>query len=130
MLSIGTVRRYLQFVERDDWPAMLAGHASLVLPPLGLPEGLTALLAYDLRHTGEQTAQRDIAHAIELSLAARRNRILLSEASISSPQWIAIVVLDGLILLTIAMLHVGRHATTAVSLFVFSTAVAHAWSFS
>jgi hypothetical protein len=118
------MRRYIQFVEQDDWPAMLAGRANLVLPPPGLPETLTALLAYDPRHAGEQIAQRDIAHAIELTLEARRNRILLSEASISVPQWIAILVLDALILLTIAMLHVGRHATTAVSLFIFSTAVA------
>jgi hypothetical protein len=118
------MRRYVQFVEQDDWPAMLAGRANLVLPPPGLPETLTGLLAYDPRHAGEQVAQRDIAHAIELTLEARRNRILLSQASISVPQWIAILVLDALILLTIAMLHVGRHATTAVSLFIFSTAVA------
>ena len=48
----------------------------------------------------------------------------MSEAAISPPQWIAIILLDALILLTIAMLHVGRHATTAINLFIFSTAVA------
>jgi hypothetical protein len=118
------IRRYMQFVERDDWPAMLAGHVSLEQVPPGLPEALTALLAYNAQHSGEQTAQRDIARAIEGALAARRSRILLSQASISATQWIAIIVLDALILLTIAMIHVGRHATTAINLFIFSTAVA------
>ena len=118
------IRQYLQFVDADDWPAMLAGRNTLERPPPGLPEALTASLSFDPQHAGQQAAQQDIAHAIERALQARRNRIFLSEASISPPQWVVIIVLDALILLTIAMLHVGRHATTAINLFIFSTAVA------
>ena len=117
------IKQYLQFVDAEDWPAMLRGETNIRRPPPGLPEALIASLSFDPQHAGQQTAQRDIAHAIEQALRARRNRILLSEASISPPQWIVILVLDALILLTIAMLHVGRHATTAVSLFIFSTAI-------
>jgi hypothetical protein len=118
------IKVYLRFIDQDDWPAMLEGRASLEHPPPGLPEALTTLLSYEPQHVGQRVAQQDIAHAIERALQVRRSRILLSEAAISPPQWIAIILLDALILLTIAMLHVGRHATTAINLFVFSTAVA------
>lgn len=118
------VKRYLQFVDTEDWPAMLKGQSNIRRLPPGLPEALTALLSYDPQRAGQQTAQREIAVAIQRALQARRNRILLSEAAISPPQWIVILVLDALILLTIAMLHVGRHAATAINLFIFSTAIA------
>lgn len=103
---------------------MLKGQSNIRRLPPGLPEALTALLSYDPQRAGQQTAQREIAVAIQRALQARRNRILLSEAAISPPQWIVILVLDALILLTIAMLHVGRHAATAINLFIFSTAIA------
>jgi hypothetical protein len=118
------IKEYLRFIDQDDWPAMLKGRASLKHRSPGLPKALTRLLSYDPQHAGQTVAQQDIAHAIEQALQARRNRILLSEAAISPPQWIAIILLDVLILLTIAMLHVGRHATTAINLFIFSTAIA------
>lgn len=120
----GNIDRYLQFVEAEDWPSMLQGHASLRKLPEGLPEALKTLLTFVPQQPGQQIAQDQAARAIESALQARRNRIVLSQASIAPAQWVVIFVLDGLILLTIAMLHVGRHATTVVNLFVFSTAVA------
>jgi hypothetical protein len=57
-------------------------------------------------------------------LQTRRNRILLSEAAISPAQWIVIIVLDALILLTIGTVHAGRLTTAAVNMVIFSTAVA------
>jgi hypothetical protein len=118
------IKQYLQFVDTEDWPKMITGQSDIRRPPPGLPQALTAVLSFDPQHAGQQTAQGDIAAAIQRALQARRSRILLSEAAISPPQWIVIIVLDALILLTIAMLHVGRHATTAINLFIFSTAIA------
>jgi hypothetical protein len=118
------IKQYLQFVDAEDWPEMLEGRNNLRRLPPGLPDALIASLSFEPQSAGQRVAQQDIARAIEGALQARRNRILLSEAAISPPQWIVIVVLDALMLLTIAMLHVGRHTTTAINLFVFSTAVA------
>lgn len=118
------IGRYIKFVETDDWPAMLQGHASLRALPEGLPDALTTVLAFVPRQPGEKVAQDHAARAIERALQARRNRIVLSQSAISPAQWSVIFVLDALILLTIAMVHVGRHVTTIVNLFVFSTAVA------
>ncbi|HTI80567.1 MAG TPA: hypothetical protein VL614_08985 [Acetobacteraceae bacterium] len=118
------IDRYLRFAETEDWPSMLQGHASLRKLPEGLPDALKTLLTFVPQQPGQQVAQDHAATAIERALNARRNRIVLSQAAISPAQWAVIFVLDSLILLTIAMLHVGRHVTTVVNLFVFSTAVA------
>jgi hypothetical protein len=118
------ISRYLRYVEAEDWPSMLQGQASLRKLPEGLPDALKTLLTFEPQQPGQQVAQDHAARAIESALQARRNRIVLSEAAITPAQWAVIVLLDSLILLTISMLHVGRHITTAVNLFVFSTAVA------
>ena len=120
----GDIERYLQFVETEDWPSMLQGHASLRKLPEGLPDALKALLTFVPQQPGQRVAQEHAARAIENALQARRDRIVLSQAAIAPAQWAVIFVLDGLLLVTIAMLHVGRHVTTAINLFILSTAVA------
>jgi hypothetical protein len=100
------VNRYLQFVDTEDWRANLRQ-----LPP-GLSDALTALLSFNPQGSGQREAQRRATNAVEAALQARRDRILLSEAAISPPQWIVIIVLDALILVTIAMVQVRRHITT------------------
>jgi hypothetical protein len=57
-------------------------------------------------------------------LQARRKRILLSEAVISLPQWMVIIVLDALVLFTIGTVHASRYTTAVVNMAIFSTAVA------
>ena len=118
------VNRYRQFVDTDDWPAMLHGRANLHRLPPGLSDALTTLLSFNPQGPGQQEAQKRATNAVDAALQARRDRILLSEAAISPPQWIVIIVLDALILVTIAMVHVRRHTTTAVNMLIFSTAVA------
>jgi hypothetical protein len=68
----------------------------------------------------------------------RRFRILLSEASISPLQWVVIIILDILILVTIAMVHLERRRTAAINMLSVATGIAaclallmvHDWPFS
>lgn len=120
----GAMRRYIQFVDTQDWQAMSVGTASLRDTPPGLGEAMNALLSFAPRTAGQHVVQRLGAVAIEHVLEARRQRILLSRAMISPIQWLVVVVLAALILVTIAMIHIERPRTTAVNLFLFSTAVA------
>jgi hypothetical protein len=115
---------YLRFVDQVDWPAMLRGQEDIRQTPQGLPDALTILLSFVPQQPGQQLAQSRAVAAIEQVLQARRNRILLSEAAISPVQWIVIMVLDALILLTIGTVHAGKYATAAVNMVIFSTAVA------
>jgi hypothetical protein len=118
------IGNYLHFVDLVDWPAMLRGQEGLHQTPSGLPEALTILLSFVPQQPGQQLAQSHAVAAIEQVLQARRKRILLSEAVISLPQWMVIIVLDALVLFTIGTVHAGRYTTAAVNMAIFSTAVA------
>ena len=117
-------KRYLQWVEAEDWPAMIAGRASLRPSPPGLLDAMTALLSFLPSGEGQSVARQASVTALERALEARQNRILLSKAIIASHQWAVIFVMDALILLTIALVHLGRPVPLAVALWLFSTAVA------
>ena len=118
------LKQYLRFIETDDWPAMAQDRANLRRIPAGLPDAMRALFSFSPATPEQQVAQERAVIAIEQALEARRYRIVLSQATISPIQWLVIFLLDILILLTIAFVHLNRPATAVVNLFVFSTAVA------
>jgi Protein of unknown function (DUF4239) len=118
------LKQYLRFIETDDWPAMAQDRANLRRIPAGLPDAMKALLSFSPAAPEQQLAQERAVIAIEQALEARRYRIVLSQATISPIQWLVIFLLDTLILLTIAFVHLNRPATAVVNLVIFSTAVA------
>jgi hypothetical protein len=120
----GALGKHLRFVEAEDWPAMAEGRATLRAPPPALTDALSALLAFEPSGDGQRLAQTRAVAAIEDALAARRDRILLSQASVAPIQWTVIVVLGVLIMLTIAMVHIDRPTTVAANLLLFATALA------
>ena len=115
---------YLRFVDQVDWPAMLRGQEGIRQIPPALPDALTILLSFVPQQPGQQLAQSRAVAAIEQVLQARRKRVLLSEGAISQAQWIVIMVLDGLILITIGTIHASRNITAVFNMTIFSTAVA------
>ena len=118
------VKDYLHFVEADDWPAMKERRASLKRLPPGLTDAMRLLLSFVPAQPGQQLAQQRAVAALERALEARGDRIILSQTAIAPIQWIVIVMLAALVLLTVAMVHIDRLVTTAINLFVYSTAVA------
>jgi Protein of unknown function (DUF4239) len=117
------VTTYVQFVQAEDWPAMVKGSANLRQSPTGLREALRIVLAANFTHSGQLAAQQRFVVAITQALEARRHRILLSEAAIDPIQWIIILILDVLMLITILLVHADRVAALA-NMLVFSSAVA------
>jgi Protein of unknown function (DUF4239) len=117
------VKTYLQFVEMEDWPAMAEGRASLRESPPGLADALASFSSFVPAGPGPQLAQQRAVVAVERALEARWNRILLSKATIAPIQWLVVVILAALTLVTIAMVHIERRTTVAINLFIFSTAV-------
>jgi hypothetical protein len=118
------LRNYVQFTTTDDWPAMMEGRAVAHRAPAGLTEAMTLVLSFVPTTPGEEIAQRQTAKAIARALDARRNRVTLSGASIMPMQWVVIVILAALMLITIAMVHLDKPLALAVNLFSLSTAVA------
>jgi len=118
------MKRYLQFIEEDDWPAMAAGRARLQRVPPGLSDALHALLTAAPTGSGQHIAQQSAVVAVQHALEARRQRIVLSQATISPMQWGGILLLDALILLTITLVHMDRRGAAILNLLSLSTAVA------
>lgn len=114
---------YLRFVVAEDFPAMAKGRAELREPP-ALLEAMGALLAFSPSEPRTQLVRDRASAAVERVAEARRGRVLLSRSIIAPIQWAVVVLLDVLLLAVIAMVHVDRLATAAVSQFILSTAVA------
>jgi hypothetical protein len=118
------IRQYVEFVVADDWPAMAQGRATLRRIPPGLSDAMHALLSAAPAEIGQQVAQQRAVIAIEQALEARRQRIVLSQTAIAPVQWVVIILLDALLLVTIAIVHIERHTASAVSMIILSTAIA------
>jgi Zn-dependent protease len=118
------IKRHLHFIETQDWPAMGRVQATLQAIPAGLTDAMAAVLSFTPAQPSQQLAQERTVMAIEHAFEARQNRIRLSQLQIAPIQWAVIVVLTMLILVTIAMIHIGNRPAMAATLFIFSTAVA------
>jgi hypothetical protein len=118
------LKAYLQFIETNDWPAMAEDRANLRRLPAGLPDAMNALLAFTPAGAGQQLAQERAVIAVQQALEARRNRILLSQATISPIQWTVIFVLDALLLLIIGVVHIDRPVAAGFNMAALSTAIA------
>jgi hypothetical protein len=118
------VKEHVEFVVQHDWPEMAVMNADPREEPVGLRRMVTALLSFTPAQADQQLAQKSALAAIEQAFQARRNRIRLSRTEISPIQWNVIFVLFTLIMLTTAMIHIGKPAAMAAALIIFSTAIA------
>lgn len=118
------IGQYLQFVKEQSWSAMLSGSAHMRNSVPGLTDAMSTLLSFVPENPGQQLVQQRTLTAIEQALDARRNRILISGASVLPMQWVVILVLGTLMLVTVAIVHIDRPPALAVNLFILSTALA------
>jgi Protein of unknown function (DUF4239) len=118
------INKHIRSVVAEEWPAMAKGEATLERPPLALTGAMGALLSFTPTGPAQHLAQQRALVALEDALDARRNRILLSGATLGHVQWMVISFLAVLILVTIAMIHVDNSRTAAITLFIFASAVA------
>jgi Protein of unknown function (DUF4239) len=112
-------------VVGEEWPAMRAGQASITsLPGTTLLGAMTMLLSRDFVSPGQQLAREEVIDALQAALAARRQRILLSQTTTNPIQWLVVVAIDALVLTTIAMVHIDNRRTQLAGMLIWSSAVA------
>lgn len=116
--------QHVDFVLAQDWPEMAAVRANQRTEPVGLTNAMAALFSFTPTQSDQVLAQQRAVAAVEQAFEVRRNRIRLSQAEIASVQWVVIFILAILITTTTAMIHMGKPAAMATTLFIFSTAVA------
>jgi uncharacterized protein DUF4239 len=118
------IGKHLEAVVSEDWPAMAEARISLRSFPPHLEDAMNAILSFAPVGANQQAAQNHALTAVEEAVEFRRNRVAVSRAEIAPVQWAVIVVLSGMILVTIAAIHINVRPAMAVAMFVFSTAVA------
>lgn len=118
------IARYIQECAERDWPAMAQQRADIVSVPSALVEALRMALAEVPAAEGQTTTQRELVRSLEEALEARRQRIIISQASINWVKWSALAIEALLVLITIGMVHCEQGATAAVAMGIFATAVA------
>jgi hypothetical protein len=76
--------------------------------PPHLEEAMGAILSFAPVGANQQLVQKRALIAVEDAVDFRRNRVSVSRAEIAPVQWTVIVILSGMILVTIAAIHIMR----------------------
>jgi len=118
------VRRYIEEAANQEWPTMARQTATLRATPGALAEALQLTLALAPGSQGQQTAQREIATALENALDARRQRIIISRSQVNFVKWSCLYLQAVCALLAIAMVHSDNRLASAVTMGIFATGVA------
>jgi hypothetical protein len=109
----------------QEWPLM--SHRAITWKvPHAMADAVQLTLGLQPTSPGQQIAQRGIATALENSLDARRQRLLISQAQVSVVKWSCVFLLAVCALIAIAMVHSDNRLASAISLFLFATGVAAA----
>ena len=104
---------------------MMAQHTARPrITPAPLAEALQLALSLTPQSRGQETAQREIATAVESALDARRQRISISLSQVNMVKWLCLFVQAICVLLAIAMMHSDNRRTSAIAMALFATGVA------
>src|SRR5215468_6750740 len=96
------IRIYVADAVAQEWPMMAHRTATLQVIPYSLAEALQFTLAMTPSGQGQQTAQREIAVALENALDARRQRIIISQSEVNWVKWLCLSLQAVCALLAIA----------------------------
>ncbi len=118
------IGRYIRDAAGVEWPAMAHQRATLTAIPAPLAQGLRLAIGLTPRTEGQKAAQRELIDSLQSTLDARRQRILLSESSVNWVKWAGVVLVALLTLIAIAFVHCDNRLTTALTMGLFSCAVA------
>lgn len=118
------IRRQVEGAVNDEWPAMQEQRATLSPVPAPLADALHLALRLNPQSESETEVQRELVTSIQDALAARRQRIFLSQSGINAVQWLALLSLAALTLCAIGLVHSGNRTTTRLAMGLFAVAVA------
>jgi hypothetical protein len=118
------VNRHIEEAVHQEWPAMAEQRATLATLPMTLMEAMQYTLSFKAADENQTTAKREIVNALERAMEGRRQRIVISQSTVSSVKWAAILLQALCALIAIAMVHSDNRLTCAIALTIFATGVA------
>jgi hypothetical protein len=117
------IAQHVDEAVNHEWPAMARQRATISALPAALIEALQSTLAITLADDGQRMAQREIITALETALEARRQRIVISQSTVSSIKWAGLLLQALLTLIAIAMVHSDNRLTCGIALTLFATGI-------
>ena len=114
------VRAHIFTSENEEWPAMAQGNA-LVSTPTPLRRVLQEVLAFP---TIDDIRKTVIISAVQKALDARRQRIVISQSTVSGVRWVGLLVTGLCVLVGIALVHLDNLRNCRVALALFATGMA------
>ena len=117
------VRMYIRETVADEWPAMARRNATLKIAPPRLAEALGIAISVQASTPGQIAAQRELVTSLETALESRRQRIILSRASINWVKWTVLMLQAGLTLVAVGMVHSDNPLANRIIMWIFATSV-------
>jgi hypothetical protein len=118
------INEHIDIAVNQEWPAMSRQRATLGPLPTKLVEALNTTLSLAPGDDGQKLAQSEIVRSIETALDARRQRIIISQSTVSAVKWAGLLLQALCTLIAIAFVHSDNRATCAIALALFATGVA------
>lgn len=118
------VAGHIEKSVKEEWGSMSEQRATLTMPPALLIQALQSTLVYKPATDQERLAQSAIASSLQNALEARRQRIIVSQSSVSSVKWVGLLVQALVTLIAIAIVHSANRSASAIALTLFSIGTA------
>ena len=79
------INEHIETAVSQEWPAMAQQRARLGAVPTKLVEALNLTLSLATEEPGQRLTQNEIVRSIQSALDARRQRIIISQSTVSAP---------------------------------------------
>lgn len=117
------VNQQIQEAANREWPLMARQEATLKELPVNLVEALKVTFALSGLDDNQKMAQREIVTGLERALDARRQRIILSQSTVTPVKWAALILQALCTLIAIALVHSDNRLTCRIALALFATGI-------
>src|SRR5262245_39421410 len=104
------VRRHIATSTDEEWPAMAQGRAVVALPTT-LRRALQEVIALP---SVDGTQKAALIGALQKALDARRQRIVISQSTVSGVRWLGLCLTGLCVLIGIALVHLDNRRTAAL----------------
>jgi uncharacterized protein DUF4239 len=84
------VTQHIDNAVNQEWPAMATQRETLSELPTALIEATQTALAVSPAEEGQRTAQREVVDALEQAMEARRQRIVISQSTLTTVKWVGL----------------------------------------
>lgn len=118
------INEHIEEAINREWPDMARQRARLGAVPTKLVEALNTTLSLAPEDPGQKLAQSEIVRSIETALDARRQRIIISQSTVSVIKWGGLFLQALCTLIAISFVHSDNRTTCAIALILFATGIA------